>query len=223
MFKFGLEKERFLLTLDEKPMVIPTALPADSEGLQLEFRGKPFTDISDAIHSVLADETRVIRTLLPKEFPQIMKDSGPVDNYIVSDSPIMTIPQNTKLEARRQYNKGVLDYCNLYGFKRHKVARNTSTASIHISITSSIDTSYSYTDSKRCRIEIKRDTNIIWDFASFIKYMDIKFKSEIAAAQRRPGFYEIKSDGRFEYRSLPCNINTNKLFDVLSAYKFDDK
>jgi hypothetical protein len=43
----------------------------------------------------------------------------------------------------------------------------------------------------------------------------MKFAKEIAGARRRPGFYEIKSDGRIEYRSLPNTINKHKLISVL--------
>lgn len=200
-FKIGLEKERFLLCHEGVPMVIPSGLPADSEGLQLEFRGEPHHDATHAVYSLLADEHKVL-IRVHKEM-----EKQEIEKYTVGEMPVIKVPRDIKLKARRQYNKGILSYENLYGHKRHAVAQSESTAGIHISVTN--------------ETTIKKQTvNEPWDFVKFIRHMDEAFKEEIKDAKRRPGFYEIKSDGRIEYRSLPCNVSVNKLIDVLSKYNF---
>lgn len=205
MFTFGLEKERFLLADGEQLIVIPKILPADSEGLQVEFRGQPFPNITDAVFSLLADEDKV-KKRIKQLFP----------NHTLSDAAIMKTTRAIKLAARREYTKGLIKYQNLYGFERHAVSQNESTCGIHISVTN-LET-FSYENSKGK--ERSKSYNKAWDFASFIRHMDKSFKDEIKTEKRRPGFYEVKDDGRIEYRSLPGNTNMDKIIEVVSKYNF---
>jgi hypothetical protein len=48
-----------------------------------------------------------------------------------------------------------------------------------------------------------------------IMSFDNTFKDEIRKSGRNPGFYEVKGDGRIEYRSLPNNVDMGKVEMVL--------
>lgn len=55
------------------------------------------------------------------------------------------------------------------------------------------------------------------DHAMLVGRLDSAFKAEIRAARRNPGFYERKGDGRIEYRSLPNNVDLEKVREVLGS------
>jgi hypothetical protein len=54
----------------------------------------------------------------------------------------------------------------------------------------------------------------MFDFVKIVRSLDKIFEKEIKDAKRIPGFYEMKSHG-FEYRSLPCSIDLDKVVDAL--------
>lgn len=199
--KFGLEKEYFLVK-NNKVIIVPIYIPHDACGLLLEVRGEPKFNIIDAVYSLLAEEFKLIK---------MVKGLKKEDNLVVSAEPIMVVDKQTRLLASREYEKGLTKYRNLYGYSFHKNNNNEITAGIHLSVTS--DRTFKYNKNKEFNY------NGIWDFYQFFKYLDNVFKEEIKSTKRLPGFYELKNDGRIEYRSLPNNINLDKLIDVVSNYK----
>lgn len=46
----------------------------------------------------------------------------------------------------------------------------------------------------------------VLDFPYIFKRIEAEFGKEIADSDRTKGFYEVKDDGRVEYRSLPCTL-----------------
>jgi hypothetical protein len=58
-----------------------------------------------------------------------------------------------------------------------------------------------------------------FDWMRWFLLFDKAFKEEIKNSYRNPGFYELKSDGRIEYRSLPNNINMDKLINVIQTFQ----
>ena len=193
--KYGLEKEFFVLDKNKKPIVVPDYLPADECGLLAEARGKPFHDITDAVFS-LKSEIHKLRKIAKKH------------NLTLCDKPIMKISDEVMLEARRKYEKGLIKYSNLYGHLKHRNKPNETVAGVHISFTQPM--------TERCG-KTTIEYNTLFDFVSIFKKLDEKFKEEIKSAKRNPGFYEIKCDGRVEYRSLPSNVNLMKVIDVINS------
>lgn len=61
------------------------------------------------------------------------------------------------------------------------------------------------------------EINECFDYITIFKKLDEAFAEEIKEAKRLPGFYEIKSDGRIEYRSLPSNVSLFKVIDVINS------
>ncbi len=56
-----------------------------------------------------------------------------------------------------------------------------------------------------------------FDYPSIFRKLEKEFTSEIKAAYRNPGFYEVKPDGRVEYRSLPATLIHSKNFTARLA------
>jgi hypothetical protein len=125
--------------------------------------------------------------------------------------PLFEIPRDLKVQAAKHYSKGQLKYENIYGYETHRCSTKLATASLHVSFTNELERTY--VDHKGNYVEHKYQGFI--DHAKFIVALDKAFKKEIKEAKRNPGFYEVKYDGRIEYRSLPNNVSLDKLEEVL--------
>ena len=195
MFKVGIELEEFCVDkLTEEIALAPAGVSHDDCGWLLEYRSRPCSNITEAVFSMQAHEyTEKIRQ--EKEGVFGLRE------------PIAKPSKKVRLAARRRFIKSLVKFNNLYGYTSHRNNLSEAVAGIHISITSSEKGEYGR-------------VNKLWDFADFIRHMDKTFLVEIKGAKRRPGFYEIKSDGRFEYRSLPNNVDLDRLIDVISNYDF---
>jgi hypothetical protein len=203
--RFGFEYEEFITERDESPahpkvVLVPDGFPKDDCGWLIEYRGNPHEDAFQAVGSLKAEMTRV-RDRFNEEHPDL--------RLMGSRMPFTRVPRTLKLLSRRTNTKGLLQYQNLYGRK----PTTYDTAGLHISITK--EECYYNKDGGREHVY-----NVPWDYAQFVRFMDKKYAKEIKEAKRVPGFYELKYDGRFEYRSLPITINLWELARVLYNYSF---
>ena len=98
--------------------------------------------------------------------------------------------EKAKIRARH-YEKGGVVINNIYG-KSPKDLGSRTLASFQINI--SLKTGKDKND---------RDVYGVFDFPDMIRAFDEEFKDEIKASGRQEGFYSIKENCRFEYRSLP--------------------
>ena len=205
MLKFGFELEMFCLNEASEPILVPAGLPYDECGWLVEVRSEPHTDILKAVHLFKAEIERI----------QVQGKEKAVTLVCV---PLMKIPRELKVQAARLHTKGLLKFQNIYGHETHKARSDFGTASIHVSFTN--EAKYNYTCGSSCKKCKHVDTRSFTyqgfiDHAKYISALDRAFKDEICKAKRNPGFYEIKPDGRIEYRSLPNDIDLNKLTAVL--------
>jgi hypothetical protein len=196
--KLGFEVEAFCLK-DGKP-VLPTTLPIDECGWLAEVRSEPHTDVRKAIYLLMA-EMEAVEALAAKE--------GITLSYV----PLLEIPRDLKVQAARAHGKGQISYRNIYGHECHKNSTKLQTASLHISFTEFKEFVY-YEGADKNRRTFNYPGFV--DHAKIIASLDKAFKEEIWKAKRNPGFYEVKGDGRIEYRSLPNNIDLEKLQGVLT-------
>ena len=196
MLKIGLEKEFFVLTPEGRPVVVPESVPHDDCGLFAEARGEPSTSVVDAVYSLRADVHRLTQAV-----------SGCGKTLMLVDAPFMKIDRATRLEASRKYTKGLTKYQNIYHYSDHRNSVAEETAGIHIS----------FTNSRTVRQEHGCETTVnqMFDWLSIFKELDKAFAAEIKGTKRNPGFYELKNDGRIEYRSLPANVSLEKVIVVL--------
>lgn len=196
--KIGLEKE-FFVKRNGNCIVIPKELPYDDSGVLTEARSLPFNNPEEAVFSLKADIFRI-------------KQKSDALVLELSDNPIEKISRDVRLEASRHFQKGLTKYRNLYNFKHHKNTSNEVPAGIHISFTNP------KSESKNGQ---RFEYNAPFDFVGLFKFLDSQFVDEIKAAKRNPGFYELKDDGRIEYRSLPANTNLDKIIQVLKSVNLD--
>ena len=205
--KYGLECEFFV----RNPVVgafvgaLHTSLTPDECGFLAEARGKPYDNIREAVFSLKADIHRLEQAAKKLELELVMV-------------PNADVPFEAVMASRRQFNKGVLSFQNLYGHAAHKEKRK-KTAGIHISFTKF--TSFHYTTKDGSCEQSKSFTyQPMWDYVQIFRHLDKEFDKEIKEARRNPGFYELKHDGRIEYRSLPNTADLSKVIDVIEGFKF---
>lgn len=194
--KIGLEKEFFLIKNDKFTIVPSEGFPFDDSGLLTEARSQAFNSPEEAVFSLQADIFRL---------DQLAFSHG----IKLLDQPIAIIDRDTRLLASRKFQKGLTKYQNLYNFKHHKNNSKETPAGIHISFTrpetfNNDKGTFTY--------------NRMFDWVQLFKFLDQEFKQEIKEAKRNPGFYELKPDGRIEYRSLPANTDLVKIINVLNHY-----
>jgi hypothetical protein len=194
MLKIGLEKEFFVVNPEGRPVVVPANVAHDDCGLVAEARGNPSTSTVDAVYSLRGDIHRLSQQVVA------------CGALVLVDTPVMKIDRATRLEASRKYTKGLTKFQNIYHYTDHRNASAEQTAGIHISFTNP-------TTVQREHGEIT--INTMFDWLSIFKTLDKAFATEIKATKRNPGFYELKGDGRIEYRSLPANVSLDKVIDVL--------
>lgn len=198
--KIGFELEAFCLsTITKLPILVPGILPMDECGWLIEVRSEPHTDVTKAIYLLGAEQQKVER---------LAEKAG----VSLDLNPLREIPRDLKVQAARRNGKGLIAYRNIYGYETHRNSTRFQTASLHISLTNECENHWRLPNENADRV-FKYQGFI--DHAKFIMGLDQAFKSEIAEAKRNPGFYERKYDGRIEYRSLPNNVNLDKVHDVL--------
>jgi hypothetical protein len=222
--KFGFELELFCEKVDpswdgtltdgmlDSPMVpclVPSGLPYDECGWLVEVRSEPHTDIRKAIALLNAELELVQQQAKAKGIRLIRK-------------PLYEIPRDLKVQAARLHTKGLIRYQNIYGYETHRCPTRLQTASLHISFTNEREKTFRKTDwSIDGKFIRKTETTETFRYQGFIDHakifvgLDTAFAKEIRAAQRNPGFYERKDDGRIEYRSLPNDVDLEKVRTVL--------
>ena len=218
--RIGLEKEFFLLAKDGEPVSLAAEhlakhpllrLPHDDCGWLVEARGGPFRDPVDAVFSLKAEIYKIEKTLAEINAESFMGEIP----LSLSDAPIMKVPKTVRLQSARCFAKPLVKYQNLYGYETHRNAMLEGTAGVHVSFTQ--ETSFTENACESCGHCKERVYNVNFDWPQIFLKLDAAFADEIKEAKRRPGFYEIKSDGRVEYRSLPADVDMEKLIKILKT------
>ena len=205
--RVGLEKEFFVVDEAGNPQVMVEdlqVLPYDECGWLAEARGKPYNNIVEAVYSLNATIFVIERQLANVNEKRLINGLGGLK---LSDAPVMKVDRKLKIKAARKFAKGIIAYQNLYGHDHHKNAQTEQMAGVHISFTEEGSYTVDHREYKYCKN---------FDWPQIFLALDREFKEEIAQSKRRPGFYELKPDGRVEYRSLPANVDLNKLIQVVS-------
>lgn len=208
--KYGLEKE-FFLKKGTKFILVPNDLPKDECGWLLELRTTPSSNINDCIDELMVMEYRTRREVESR-------------GYTLVESPVETLPQDLVRKAMAAGDKGVAKYKNYLGYEYHNIKQGERTASVHISFTNPLIIQvprektelWTRQDGKVELKTIAQEPGIVvvnqmFDYMPYFLALDKEFQEEIKSSSRVPGMYEIKFDGRIEYRSLPNNIDLYKL------------
>ena len=210
--KYGLECEFFVAKKDVNPFYfvggLDASLTPDECGFLAEARGQPHPSIREAVFSLMADIFR-------------LEQAADKLGLQLVQLPNANVPDTEILKSRRQFSKGTLQFQNLYGHEGHRQKRK-KTAGIHVSFTCPLTFYYDIIDGPNPDEHREKTTKTftyqpVWDFVQLFRAMDKAFATEIREAQRNPGFYEIKTDGRVEYRSLPNTADLKKIISVIEA------
>jgi len=198
--KFGLEKEFWFFKKGQLSLA-EGSLPFDESGYLLEARGKPDNCIRDAVFNLESEIYKI------KELVKEYKGK-------ICDVPYILVPESLRFLAGRKFAKGLIKFENYLGYDNHNVdyAKGYRTAGVHISFSNPIE------------IKRKGMTQIVlqnFDWVKLFTHLDDCFSKEIEESGRNPGFYEVKFDGRVEYRSLPSNINLKKVISVIQSFKWE--
>ena len=208
MIYFGLEKEYFLVHKEtgapQMPEQLKLNLPIDSCGYLVEARGKPYNNMYDAVCSLHADCMRIMDKLKGTE-------------YELSKEPVMKLSRQFLYEVSKKYIKGLTKYQNYLGHTNHKITMLERTAGIHLSVTDqhSYDKTWNNPGGAGFKV-VNYYQNFDW--MSLFTTLDKEFADEIKTSKRNKGFYEVKHDGRVEYRSLPSTADLDKLKSVVTEF-----
>jgi hypothetical protein len=208
--KYGFELEAFIFHGRESvPCLVPNGLPYDECGWLVEIRSEPNEDITNALYLLRAETEKV-------------EAKANALGYTLVYKPLLEVPRDLKVQASRKHGKGLINYRNIYGFETHRNSTKLQTASLHVSVTNKRTFNYDTVSEKGV---VHRNNLFPYrefiDHAKLISTLDREFKKEILDAKRNPGFYEVKCDGRIEYRSLPNTVSLQKLGRVLKEIKLD--
>jgi hypothetical protein len=195
--KIGLEIEAFVRGnykgSDDQLVLCPASIPRDGYPLLAEARGLPHSSVHQAVFSAFAELYDIEDKLKELGLTLAMESDNKVSHELAR-------------EVSKQLRKEPAKWNNIYGYVRHKLPRSHATAGIHVSVTHERRINYGPQD-KREHVEYFE----MWDYPMFIIEMDKYFWEDIRLSRRVPGSYEIKPDGRFEYRSLPNTVTKERL------------
>jgi len=195
MIKYGFECEYFCFRKGV-PVLIPSpGLPHDECGYLAECRGEPHTDPLKAAYLFLAEEEK-------------LHTQARGYKVTLRKLPYLQLSKEFERQALRTFGKPRVtgERGNMYG-KDYDPSSTIARAGLHIHFSNTV-------------VVKERDRTIqevpgILDMPRIIRTLDKRFAKEIEAAQRVPGFYEMKAHG-FEYRSLPANIDAPRVGQVLA-------
>lgn len=207
--KYGFEREFFVKNrLGEYVEVV--GLPKDDCGFLAEARGVPDTSPIIAAHLLLAEEHRI--KLLAKTFDRV--------DLVIED--VVQLSPEFKRKLLKTYGKSPVsvERGNMYG-RDYSLRDFRSRAGLHVHFSNFQTVSFTIPEKtcNRCGHSPKqKEVPGIINMPKYILALDKAFAAEIKAAQRLPGFFEMKPHG-FEYRSLPASIDVLKVAEVLHSLK----
>lgn len=192
--KIGLEVE-FFGKSNSTGLIVSMSdakIPHDEYPLLAEARGLPFNCVFQAIGSVRAEIEKIISLMKGEDISPLFVDWLPRDKH--TDKLHEEILRNGLTKH--------IAYRNLDNKEISKKNKKNISAGLHISFT--IPHDFDYTDKKNVRRTYTH--NQLFDFPFLFRKLEKEFGTEIKDSGRIPGFYEIKPDGRIEYRSLPATL-----------------
>jgi len=220
MNQIGFEKEYFLKNKKGELIINPEqyGYEVDRLGVLVEVRGDPKRNCQEALASFLSKEIIAI-------------GNAEVHNFTLESIPSIKLKEKEILEVTTRYAEALSDKEKESTSKVTKDFKITEiTAGLHIHFSKEEEKEYEvvanyYTfiintfngeikeQSHKEIVEDQVVVNNFIDIPRIIKLLDETFKTEIKKSGRIPGAYEIKDYG-FEYRSLPNNVNMNKVVSV---------
>lgn len=198
--KLGLEVEFFGVSSGRLVNVGALGFPHDEYPLLAEARGEAASDTFQAVASVRGEIERITA---------LMDEKNVIATFTNWEHRDAALEEEI---LREGYNKKIA-YQNLVPTtKVSKKNEKFIAAGLHVSVTD--EGVVSYKDDDKARTPRSYKINRCFDFPLMFNRITNEFRAEIKAAERIAGFYEVKCDGRVEYRSLPATLIHTKDFAV---------
>lgn len=200
--KYGFEFEFFATHKGKLASARQHGLPHDGCPIIVEARGQPHHDIYQAVGSVIAETERILARMRRARLTPIFAD------WVKITPEVKALLRE---EARRGVYKKELRWRNLGGDVEPSEKNETHlSAGLHITVTRPVslmlaDPHSEIPDAGRCVEQYQ-----VFDYPHFFRCLEQEFIEDIMASERIPGFYEVKDDGRVEYRSLPATLLRQK-------------
>jgi len=210
MLNYGIELEFFVKNSEDK--IIPAIeVTANVDGNPV------IGEIRTGIHNNIVDCIFELKKLLFLEQEKLTKKICTLHLYdnIKVDNDFLKNLRKSNVYVENKH-VAILEELSIYpkGSTGKVLSKNIIKASLQVNFSNNIE--LSYTKKKK---EHKIYSNEIFDYIYFISKLDVAFKEDIIRTQRVKGVYAIKQGKlgkRIEYRSLPNDINLDKLLNVLN-------
>jgi hypothetical protein len=189
--KIGLEVEFFgklAGTTDKIVNVGKYNIPHDEYPILAEARGQASNDVFQAVASVRGEIERITELMKTKGLEPVFVDWQKRD-------------RDLEEEVLRQGLTKQISYQNLFSKRTSSKNKNNIAAGLHISLTEERSFSYTVKDDQSRSFTY----NVLFDYPIIFNRIGQEFATEIKASGRVEGFYEVKGDGRVEYRSIPAS------------------
>lgn len=196
--RLGLEVEFFIINPEGRIVnAYQVGAPTDGYPLLAEARGRPFDCPYQAVGSVLGEVDRIRALVRVVGYDLLFQD------WVKRDAHVRKLHEEILRGPGLSHKRH--DWQNLYGRPVSAKNRSHIAAGLHISFT--------YEDSVRDDDgQVVREVNRNFDYPSVFRSLEKEFGEEIKNSGRGLGFYEVKPDGRVEYRSLPATLIKNPSF-----------
>ena len=189
--KIGIEVEFFLVKDGKIVNVAKAGLPSDEYPLLAEARGNPFDCVFQAVGSVRGEIDRIVSAAGKTGLTPLFAD------WVKKDDDVEKLYEDI---LRQGFSKHI-GWRNLYGKKPSSKNKRFIAAGLHVSFTEQRSFGYHVNNQPQTF-----NYNSVFDYPHIFNNITKEFLPEIKASGRVEGFYEVKGDGRVEYRSLPATI-----------------
>lgn len=162
------------------------AIPTDGYPLLAEARGKPSKCPYQAVGSVRGEVDRIVSIMRGENIRPVFV------NWVSHEE--------TKVQHEEILRRGISKrtaWRNLSGLSLSAKNETHHSAGMHVSFTRPVTIHQEDGD---------LETNGLFDYAHLFRALTLEFAAEMKEAERVHDFYEVKYDGRVEYRSLPATL-----------------
>lgn len=166
-------------------------LPHDNNGMLLELRGNPSKSIEEAYYSIFAKLAE-----LESKLKGLVVDKKA--NWIEKTPEIL---KTQREYIRKNGNTKDISWENMYNLEPGNKNITHFSAGLHIHLKS--EKEYS---TRKDNVAFSHKYPELFDFNKDFRSIENEFSKDIKKAERELGFYELKDDGRVEYRSLPASL-----------------
>lgn len=219
--KYGIEQEFFVLNKEDK------LVPAYAVTTNLD--GNPVIgEVRTRIHDTILDCVFELKKLLYTEKEKLAKLGYKIStDYMVKvDDEFLKSLRKSK-DFINKKDLEILEELSIYPDGEVGKVLDKGVFKVALQINFSNNKIFTYPEYEKITVDNKskweskqssKSYSELFDYVSLISKLDKAFEKEINETDRIKGVYAIKTGelgNRIEYRSLPNNVNLNKIIEIL--------